>query len=49
MRHVLDALETKFPKAAAHLNAAQHDLLAFTAFAREIWRQRSGPTTRKNA
>lgn len=39
MRHVLDALEAKFPKAAAHLNAAQHDLLAFTAFPREIWRQ----------
>jgi transposase-like protein len=39
MRHVLDALEAKFPKAAAHLDAAQHDLLAFTAFPREIWRQ----------
>ncbi|MFF7975705.1 transposase [Streptomyces sp. NPDC007905] len=26
MRHVLDALETKFPKAAEHLDAAQHDL-----------------------
>ncbi|CAL9448891.1 IS256 family transposase IS1512 [Streptomyces sp. enrichment culture] len=39
MRHVLDALEAKFPVAAAHLDAAQHDLLAFTAFRREIWRQ----------
>ncbi|WP_435865826.1 transposase [Streptomyces virginiae] len=39
MRHVLDALEVKFAKAAAHLAAAQHDLLAFTAFPREIWRQ----------
>lgn len=39
MRHVLDALEAKFPKTAAHLDAAQHDLLAFTAFPREIWRQ----------
>ncbi|OIJ93246.1 hypothetical protein BIV24_12000 [Streptomyces colonosanans] len=39
MRHVLDALEAKFPKAAAHLDAAQHDRLAFTAFPREIWRQ----------
>ena len=29
----------RFPKAAAHLDAAQHDLLAFTAFLREIWRQ----------
>jgi putative transposase len=26
-RHVLDALEAKFPKAAQHLDAAQHDLL----------------------
>ncbi|MGW3728203.1 transposase, partial [Streptomyces sp. NPDC000851] len=39
MRHVLDALEAKFPKAAEHLDAAQHELLAFTAFPREIWRQ----------
>ena len=39
MRHVLDALEAKFPKAAAHLDTAQHDLLAFTGFPREIWRQ----------
>jgi transposase-like protein len=39
MTHVLDALEANFPKAAAHLDAAQHDLLAFTAFPREIWRQ----------
>ncbi|GAA2924357.1 hypothetical protein GCM10010478_26030 [Streptomyces erythrogriseus] len=36
LRHVLDA---KFPKAAAHLDTAQHDLLAFTTFPREIWRQ----------
>lgn len=39
MRHVLDALEAKFPQAAAHLDAAQADVLAFTAFPREIWRQ----------
>lgn len=39
MAHVLDALEAKFPKAAAHLDNAQHDLPAFTAFPREIWRQ----------
>jgi hypothetical protein len=39
MRHVLDSLEAKFPKAAAHLDTAQHDLLAFTAIPREIWRQ----------
>jgi transposase-like protein len=39
MRHVLDALDAKFPKAAAHFDTAQHDLLAFTAFPRERWRQ----------
>lgn len=39
MSHVLDALDAKFPKAAAHLDAAQHDLPVFTAFPREIWRQ----------
>ncbi|MBB4981107.1 transposase-like protein [Streptomyces sp. SFB5A] len=39
MRQVPDALEAKFPKAAAHLDAAQHDLLAFAAFPREIWKQ----------
>lgn len=39
MWHVLSALEVKFPKAAAHLDAARHDLLAFTGFPREIWRQ----------
>src|ERR1700755_3244705 len=37
MRHGLDALAAKFPKAAAHLDAAQYDVLAFTAFPREIW------------
>jgi transposase-like protein len=39
MTHVLDALEAEFPKAAAPLDAAQHDLLALTAFPRENWRQ----------
>jgi transposase-like protein len=39
MSHVLDALEAKFPLAAEHLDAAREDLLAFTAFPREIWRQ----------
>jgi putative transposase len=38
-RHVVEALEAKFPKAAAHLDDAREDLLAFTAFPREIWRQ----------
>jgi putative transposase len=35
MRQVLTALEAKFPKAAEHLDAAQHDVLAFAAFPRE--------------
>jgi putative transposase len=36
---VVDALEAKFPTAAEHLGAAEADLLAFTAFPREVWRQ----------
>jgi len=36
---VVTALEAKFPAAAAHLDDARDDLLAFTAFPREIWRQ----------
>jgi putative transposase len=36
---VVTALEAKFPKAAAHLDDARDDILAFTAFPREIWRQ----------
>lgn len=36
MRHVLEALEAKFPTAESHLDAAQHDLLAFTVFPREL-------------
>ncbi len=36
---VIDALTAKFPKAAAHLDAARADLLAFTAFPREVWKQ----------
>jgi putative transposase len=37
--HVVSALEAKFPAAAAHLDDARDDILAFTAFPREIWRQ----------
>jgi hypothetical protein len=33
------ALEAKFPRAAAHLDEARDDILAFTAFPREVWRQ----------
>jgi putative transposase len=36
---VVAALETKLPQAAAHLDAARDDILAFTAFPREVWRQ----------
>jgi transposase-like protein len=38
-RHVVDALEAKLPQAAAHLDQARDDILAFTAFPREVWRQ----------
>ena len=36
---VLDALTDKLPAVAEHLDAARADLLAFTAFPKEIWRQ----------
>ncbi len=36
---VVTALEAKFPQAAAHLDEARDDILAFTAFPHEIWRQ----------
>ena len=36
---VVTALEAKFPAAAAHLDDARDDILAFTAFPREVWRQ----------
>jgi putative transposase len=36
---VVAALEDKYPDAAEHLDAAQDELLAFTAYPREIWRQ----------
>jgi transposase-like protein len=36
---VLDALSEKFPTVATHLDAARTDVLAFTAFPRELWRQ----------
>jgi len=37
--HVVTALDAKFPQAAAHLDDARDDILAFTAFPREVWRQ----------
>jgi putative transposase len=36
---VLDSVSEKFPAAAEHLDAARGDLLAFTAYPRELWRQ----------
>lgn len=36
---VVAAMEAKFPAAAAHLGNAPEDILAFTAFPREVWRQ----------
>jgi len=37
--HVVDALTIKLPQAAAHLDEARDEILAFTAFPREVWRQ----------
>ena len=47
---VVTALEAKFPAAAGHLDDAREDILAFTAFPREIWRQvwSSNPQERLN-
>lgn len=36
---IIDALNDKLPKVADHLDAARTDLLAFTAFPKQIWRQ----------
>jgi putative transposase len=36
---VVEAIEARFPDAATHLDEAREDLLAFTAFPHEIWRQ----------
>jgi transposase-like protein len=36
---VVQALEARLPQAAAHLDEARDDILAFTAFPREVWRQ----------
>jgi transposase-like protein len=36
---VLAALTDKLPRVAEHLEAARADLLAFTAFPKEVWRQ----------
>jgi putative transposase len=36
---VLDTLADKLPSVAEHLDTARHDILAFTAFPKAIWRQ----------
>jgi putative transposase len=36
---ILDALTEKLPKVAEHLDTARADVLAFTGFPKEIWRQ----------
>ena len=36
---IIDALEVKLPTVAQHLEDARADILAFTAFPKEVWRQ----------
>src|SRR5215217_6779766 len=36
---LVDAVTNKLPAVAAHLEAARDDVLAFTGFPKEIWRQ----------
>jgi putative transposase len=36
---ILDALAEKLPKVAEHLDTARADVLAFTSFPKELWRQ----------
>jgi putative transposase len=47
---VLDALADKLPKVAEHLEAARADVLAFTPFPKEVWRQiwSNNPSERLN-
>jgi putative transposase len=47
---VLDAVAEKLPKVAEHLDAARADVLAFTSFPKEIWRQiwSNNPSERLN-
>jgi putative transposase len=47
---VLDALSEKLPQIAEHLDAARADVLAFSAFPKEIWRQiwSNNPSERLN-
>src|SRR5215204_5981033 len=47
---VLDALGDKLPRVAEHLDTARADVLAFTAFPKEVWRQiwSNNPSERLN-
>jgi putative transposase len=47
---VLDALADKLPRVAEHLEAARTDVLAFTTFPQEVWRQiwSNNPSERLN-
>ena len=36
---LVDAVQDKLPKVAEHLDAARADVLAFTSFPKELWRQ----------
>lgn len=47
---VLDAVADKLPKVSEHLDTARADVLAFTGFPREIWRQiwSNNPSERLN-
>jgi putative transposase len=47
---VLDAVAEKLPKVAEHLDRARADVLAFTAFPKELWRQiwSNNPSERLN-
>jgi len=47
---VLDALSDKLPKVSEHLDTARADVLAFTSFPKELWRQiwSNNPSERLN-
>ena len=47
---IIDALTEKLPKVAEHLDGARADLLAFTGFPKQIWRQiwSNNPSERLN-
>ena len=46
---IVDALTDKLSKVAEHLDTARPDLLAFTAFPKQIWRRSGRTTPRKDS